>query len=223
MRFVVPILIGVIGLSILLSLGVWQLRRLDWKQGVLAEIERQLEAPPVAVPAEPTETTDKFLIVRANGRYTGEEIHVLISTKERGAGYRLISAFEMDRGQRILVDRGFIATDAKMMTRQPAATSVTGALHWPDETDVFTPDNDLEKNIWFARDVETMAAALQTDPILIVLEQTTELDPPAYPLPLTTAGIPNDHLGYAVTWFGLAAVWAGMTALWLWRIRRRTV
>ena len=68
-----------------------------------------------------------------------------------------------------------------------------------------------------------MAAALKTDPILIILEQTTELSPPATPLPLDTSAIPNDHLGYAVTWFGLAAVWAGMTGLWLWRIRRRTV
>ena len=42
------------------------------------------------------------------------------------------------------------------------------------------------------------------------------------PLPVTTEGIPNNHLGYAVQWFGLALVWAGMTLFLLWRTARRT-
>ena len=138
MRFVVPLLIGLAGVAILVSLGAWQLRRLDWKEGVLSEIEARLAASPVAVPADPTEATDKFLIVRAAGRYTDDEIHVLVSVKGRGAGYRLISAFEMDRGQRILVDRGFLPTDEKSVVREtccdvrhrrPALASGTGPVH----------------------------------------------------------------------------------------------
>jgi surfeit locus 1 family protein len=64
-----------------------------------------------------------------------------------------------------------------------------------------------------------MAAALGTEPVMIVVETS---DDPAAPLPQpVTPNLPNDHLGYAITWFGLAAVWAGMTGWLLWRLARR--
>jgi surfeit locus 1 family protein len=97
---------------------------------------------------------------------------------------------------------------------------VVGTLHWPDETDSFTPPPDAARDIWFARDVPAMAAKLQTEPVLIVTREAT--GDGITPLPVGTQGIPNNHLNYAVTWFSLAAVWAGMTLLLLWRIRRRT-
>jgi surfeit locus 1 family protein len=99
--------------------------------------------------------------------------------------------------------------------------TVTGNLHWPDEVDRFTPAADTARNIRFARDVPAMAAALGTEPVMIILRDTSEPAPAVAPLPLDSAGIPNDHLGYAIQWFGLAAVWAGMTGWLLWRITRR--
>ena len=68
-----------------------------------------------------------------------------------------------------------------------------------------------------------MAEALQTEEVLVIARVVTGTDARATPLPVDTSGIPNDHLQYAVTWFGLAAVWAGMTLFLLWRIRRRKV
>jgi surfeit locus 1 family protein len=65
-----------------------------------------------------------------------------------------------------------------------------------------------------------MAEALGTEPLMIVVEAS---DDPAAPMPLPVGvNIRNDHLGYAVTWFGLAGVWAVMTGLLLWRIKRRS-
>ena len=101
--------------------------------------------------------------------------------------------------------------------------TVTGNLHWPDETDGFTPDNDVAGNTWFARDVEALAAHLDTEPVLIIAAAVSPTDPSVTPLPVTSAGIPNNHLGYAIQWFGLAFVWLGMTAFLVWRITRRPV
>jgi len=42
------------------------------------------------------------------------------------------------------------------------------------------------------------------------------------PWPVSRAGIPNNHLNYAITWFLMAAAWLGMTGYWLWRIRRQS-
>jgi len=58
---------------------------------------------------------------------------------------------------------------------------------------------------------------------LLVLRNATPPTPQIVPLPVSRAGIPNDHLSYAVTWFSLAIIWFGMTAFLLWRIRQRTV
>ncbi|MEL6521345.1 MAG: SURF1 family protein [Pseudomonadota bacterium] len=222
MRFVIPILIGVVGVGILCWLGQWQLQRLAWKEGILADIDARLVAPAQAIPADPDPEADGFLTVRASGRILEDEIHVLISTKTSGASYRIISPFEMAFGRRILVDQGYIPTAAKDDVREGYDTTIVGNLHWPDERDRFTPEDDEVGNIWFARDVQKMAAHLGTEPLLVILSETGAPEPPVTPLPLSSAGIPNDHLGYAVTWFGLAIVWAGMTLLWLWRIRRRT-
>mgnify|MGYP007079516786 CR=1 FL=1 len=65
-----------------------------------------------------------------------------------------------------------------------------------------------------------MAAALDTEPLLIVLRNSSEDRPPATPMPVDSAGISNDHLEYAVTWFSLAAIWVLMTGYFLWRQRR---
>jgi surfeit locus 1 family protein len=222
-RMIFPFLLGLVGAVILVSLGTWQLQRLSWKAGIIAEIEARIGAAPVAVPANPDPVRDRFLPVTATGTITDAELDVLVSVKNVGPGYRIISAFETEDGRRILLDRGFVANARKGDPRPAVEATVTGNLHWPDEVDSFTPAPDLRRNIWFAREVPAMADALETEPVMIILRDTTEPDPAVTPLPVDSAGIPNDHLEYAITWFGLAIVWVGMTAFLLWRIRQRTV
>jgi surfeit locus 1 family protein len=104
--------------------------------------------------------------------------------------------------------------------RNDAAT-VLGNLHWPDEVDEYTPEPDLTRDIWFARDVPTLAKALNADPVLVIAREITPNSEKVSPIPISSSGIPNDHLQYAITWFSLAAVWAGMSGLFLFGTRRR--
>ena len=145
---------------------------------------------------------------------------MLTSVQGVGPGYRVVSAFETEAGRRILLDEGFVPDQARGTARPGVAMSVVGNLHWPREVDSFTPEPDLETGLFFARDVAAMAAALGTEEVLVVARNVSGSDPRATPLPVTTNGIPNNHLGYAVQWFGLAAVWVGMTLFFLWRMRR---
>ncbi len=209
---------GLAGAGALVWLGVWQLQRLETKQAVLSEIEaRTLEAP-VELPPDPSPERDQYLPVTVAGNFDGTEVHVLASTRQFGAGYRVIAAFVVGE-RRVLVDRGFMALAAKDVSRPAKAARLTGNLRWPDEIDAYTPKPDLAANIWFARDVVALARALDTEPVLIVARTDTGDD--IKPFPVNAALIPNNHLGYAITWFLLALVWLGMTAILTWRIKRR--
>lgn len=219
-RFVLPLAFGILGFAVLCSLGVWQIQRLHWKERVLADISSRIAASPVPLPAHPALPGDRYLPVTVTGRFTGQEIDVLASTRDEGAGIRVIAAFQTDTGRRVMVDRGFLADDLRGQPRTADAATITGNLHWPDETDGFTPPPDAKTGLWFARDVPAMADKLASESVLIVARNDT--GDQIRPLPVDTSGIPNDHLGYALQWFGMAAVWAGMTGLYLWRIRRRT-
>ena len=126
-------------------------------------------------------------------------------------------------GRRILVDMGFVRETARRTPRAGGVQAdLVGNLYWPDEIDSYTPAPDLAAGIWFARDIPAMAAALDTEPVLVVLREAPQTDLGVTPFPVDTSAIPNDHLSYAITWFLLAAVWFGMTLYLLWRIRQRT-
>ncbi|MFD0858778.1 SURF1 family protein [Roseovarius aquimarinus] len=221
-RLVVPLMIGLIGAGILIGLGTWQVQRLAWKEGVLAEIEARLAAEPAPLPAELSPEADRYLPVIETGTLTGPELHVLVGAKELGAGYRLIQPFETDTGRRIMVDRGLIPLEAKDAPRDGGRATLSGNLHWPDEIDSYTPEPDRERGIWFARDVPAMAETLGTEPVLLVLRRQ-EGGPGGdiTPLPVDTGAISNNHLQYAITWFSLAAIWLVMTGYLIWRITRR--
>ncbi|QYX57569.1 SURF1 family protein [Roseovarius sp. SCSIO 43702] len=217
---IVPVLFGAVGVAILLRLGFWQVERLGEKEAAIARIEARIAEPPVPLPDTPDPDADKYLPVTVTGDFTGEDLRVLVSLKQVGAGYRVISVMETEAG-RILVDRGFVEVATAATPRPAEGVTITGNLHWPDEVDGYTPEPDTEKNLWFARDVSRMARHLDARPVLVVAAQTTEEAPVATPLRVDTAHIPNDHLEYAITWFALAAIWAAMTGYFLWRTRRR--
>ncbi len=214
-RLIFPVLLGLCGCAILVWLGLWQVQRLAWKTGILQEIETRIAAAPVGLPARPAPEADRYLPVVLDGRIAGEGLRVLVSTEDLGPGYRRILPFETE-GRRILLDGGWGPLGGVALPDGPL--DVTGNLHWPDEIDRWTPAP--EDDLWFARDVGAMAAALQTEPVLVIAR--TLSDPGGLtPLPVGTAGIPNDHLEYAITWFLLALVWAAMSVYLGWRTLRR--
>jgi surfeit locus 1 family protein len=214
-----PLILGVAGLAILISLGFWQLQRLDWKAEILADIDSRIKAQPVTIPADPDPEADKYLPVTVQGQFVGKALHVLGSTAAQGAGYRVIQGF--NTGERVvLVDRGFVDILDKDAALPSGPMQINGNLHWPQETDSYTPTPDIGKNIWFARDVSSMAAALDTSPIMVIVRDTSDPSPILTNVPVTSAAIPNDHMNYAITWFSLAFVWFGMTLFLMWRIRR---
>jgi surfeit locus 1 family protein len=219
-RMFFPILMGVVGCAVLVSLGIWQVQRMHWKAGVLAEIEAMVHQPPVPLMAAPDPVVDKYRPVTVSGTFRGDHVEVLFGIKGESPGVRIVEVFETNDARRILVDRGFLPDEQRGMTHEASRVMVTGNLHWPIDSTSSTPPPDAKTGLWFARDVPAMAAKLNAEPFLIVATEPT--GDGITPVPVDISTIPNDHWGYAITWFLLALVWAVMTLALLWRIRQRT-
>jgi surfeit locus 1 family protein len=215
------LLLGLVGTGTLVGLGVWQLQRLEWKEGIIAGASAMIAADPIPLPAVPDPSQDRYRAVSVSGSFTGEEAHVLTSTREAGPGFLVIAAYTTQDGRRILIDRGFVPETGKATLRPPRPQAVTGNLNWPDDVTSSTPGYDADRKIWYGRDVTGISTLLGTEPVLVIARSDT--GDGISPRPVTTAGFRNDHWQYAVTWFSLAVAWAGMTVFLLWRIRGRTV
>jgi surfeit locus 1 family protein len=220
----VPTLFTLLGVALLCALGVWQLERKAWKEGLIAAISARVGAPPVAFPPENawsglSRDRDEYRHVRLTGRFLNDkEAHLqanLVSTgMDDGAlGYDILTPLEIPGGALVLVNRGFVPLDKKnAATRRESqaegVTSVTGLIRFPQSRAWFAPPDDPEKNIWFSRDQALIAKAYGLErmaPVIVDADQAADKNV----VPRggqTRIAFPNDHLQYALTWFGLAFV-----------------
>ena len=121
-KIIFPLLLGISGIVVLMWLGFWQLDRLSWKESILADIDTRIIAAPVALPANPDEGRDEYTAVQLRGTPGADELHVLTSGTAAGTGYRVIRAFEVTDGRRILIDLGLLPLDAKGASATLTAT-----------------------------------------------------------------------------------------------------
>jgi len=204
------------GLLILLSLGVWQTKRLAWKEALLENIRSNLSSQPSLLPISTKKSEHNFKMVKVEGSLEPKSIFILTPVKGSGAGFRVISPFKLIDGGKILVDRGVIKERDKLLLKTSGQQrSVLGYLSWPNETDYFTPEPNFARNIWFSRDLEKMANFLETEPILVVATEN-RLDP-SIKMQDPTNDIPNNHLQYAITWFMMSILWFGMSVYFVYK------
>jgi surfeit locus 1 family protein len=209
-----------LALGLLLTLGVWQLRRLEWKESQIARIETRVRAAPVEVPPAgdwaSAEDYD-YLHVRAVGRFDlSSSVKVFTQapsgTPDRRPGFFILMPLRLANGGVLLVNRGFVAqstTSDDAWRRKPNDTmEITGWLRAPQSRNAFTPADDPGKGQWFTSDPVKIAATLglaDAAPFLLQQENQPGLDDGLFRSVPDAADIPNNHLSYAVTWFGLAA------------------
>ncbi|ATX66811.1 SURF1 family protein [Roseinatronobacter bogoriensis] len=220
-RMIAPVLFGIVGTWILVSLGLWQLDRADQKAALIAELEARIFDAPVALPAQLSAEEHRYLPVEVEGRFLPAHVFVLAAQKASGPGFHLVQAFETVEGRRILVERGFLpeAARASLTPEVEEQVRLAGNLHWPRDINQHTPGYDAGRNLLFGRDVSEMAALLDTEEVHLVLRAAAPADPVITPVPVYDVTIPDPHLGYAVQWFLMAVAWLGMTVFFLWRIR----
>ncbi|MGD9915215.1 MAG: SURF1 family protein [Rhizobiaceae bacterium] len=233
----ITLAIGCVALAILIGLGVWQLERLAWKEGLLATIQERVSAPPIdlseALANGRTIAEQEYRTVRLEGEFLhGSERHFL-STWQGEAGFNVYTPLKLGDGTLVFVNRGFVPYDRKdAATRAEGQVSgrvkLSGLLRTAlaEKPGAMVPDNEPGKNVFYWKDLREMAASANLPADAAVLGLFVDADAAPNPGGLPTGGVtlidmPNNHLQYAVTWFGLAAALVGVLAVWAWRRVRR--
>jgi len=220
---------SVIGIAILIGLGVWQVKRLHWKEALLAKIAALEAAAPIpvgqALAGGIASTELDFVRVTANCPDIETTPYLKLYAVREVAGFRLITPCALSGGayKTILVDRGFVAQDQvqnlKAGQGRKLEQPIVGVLRKGDVRNFLTPENMPGQGLWYWRDVPAMAASLGVSdaaPTFLMLERPAPqgFGPTPAPIP---ADIPNNHLQYALTWFGLALSLLGVYLASLWK------
>jgi surfeit locus 1 family protein len=223
-------LFTLLGLAALIGLGLWQLDRLAWKEGLIAEVAARVAAPPVDAPPQADWTglapdDYEYRHVRLGGVYEFSRqvlvFRALDNPRGRfgGPGFLVLTPLRLADGAHVIVNRGFVPQDQKDRFIAPAEdgsgpTIVTGLMRSSESRTWFTPADDPARGQWFTRDPGAIAAALK---LQRAAPFTIDADAAGSPGDLPQGGetilaFPNNHLGYAFTWFGMALALAGVFA-----------
>jgi cytochrome oxidase assembly protein ShyY1 len=222
--------------AVLIGLGVWQLQRRAEKHALIAALSERIASPPEALPPPSqwsglTPAHDEFRRVRFSATYqAGPDVMVYsagsaVRSDVSGPGTWAFLPARLTTGETVVINAGFVQNTmqdraqqnravARLVTGAPLA--LTGYLRFPESPGLLTPAQNLAARLWFVRDHLTMAKALgwgEVAPFYVDLES-----------PAPESGIPNpgalgvhlkdDHLQYAITWFGLAAAVLIAFAVW---------
>ncbi len=197
-------------ITIMLSLGAWQLRRLAWKQDILVRIDRAEGGPARPLGANPS----PFAKIRVQGRlrnaqtaYYGADVQLTPAGPKMGA--RLIVPLDRADGPPVLIDRGWVPLEPQRPIAQPPGPVVIeGYVRLPDQPSWSSASDDIAARRFYTLNPENIGAALglaRVAPFVIVA--LGQRPPEMFPLPAQRMPRPtNDHLNYAITWFGLAFI-----------------
>lgn len=217
-RLIGPGLLTLLMLAMLLALGTWQVRRLGWKDRILAQIAHAEAAPAVPMPSHPT----PFQKVAVSGRFRNGQA-VLYGAEVRDTafgptmGAQLIVPLQRVDGPPLLVDRGWVPVDHKAPVVQPTGeVRVSGFVSPAERPRWFSAQDDVAGRHFYTLDPTAIAAALGLGHVAPgVLVALGSDEPGIYPEPAQhLPRPPNNHFTYAVTWYALAAILAVIFTTW---------
>lgn len=216
---IAPAIATLTAFAILVSLGAWQLRRLEWKEGLLTRLHARAHATPVPLPPPsdwPKLAPSDFEYLRVSARGVFEHEHEIFVFHAGGSGvlepgWLVMTPLRLASGERLIVNRGFVPMalqdPAKRREGQIAGEAeISGLLRAPEPRNPFTPADQPDKRVMYVKDPAAIAATLRLSGVAPFL-----MDADVSPVPggwpkggQTTMAIPNNHFSYALTWFGLA-------------------
>jgi surfeit locus 1 family protein len=217
---------------VLIGLGTWQLQRKAWKEGLIAALEAQLAEQPVVLPGSAAwpsldQHSAEYRRVTLSIEFdTAEEALVFAAPSTfrpdvTSPGYWVFTPARLAAGGIVMVNRGFVPEGRQDPKSRPEGQlsgplQIVGAMRWPESRHWFTPNDEPPHNLWFSRDPRAIAAAKGLGPVApFYIEQESPTPPGGLPQPgKLVVSLPDNHLQYAVTWYGLAIALAVTFCVW---------
>ncbi|CAI8432183.1 MAG: Uncharacterised protein [SAR116 cluster bacterium MED-G04] len=211
-------------LVILLALGTWQVKRLQWKDELISEFTARAMGEAITPPAADAASGLRFQRLNLAGEWMHDaEVQLIGRTFEGTAGYHVITPFRLDDGRILLVNRGWVSQDYRTPQKRPGTLHAgpqefQAILRLPARKGYFVPGNNPGQNDWFTLDIGDIRAHHDLGDAVIdgYSADALRADGP-YVLPIGAAveiTIPNDHLNYAITWYGIALGLIGVYFAW---------
>ena len=204
-------------LLVLLALGTWQVQRLEWKLNLIDQMATRMAAP--AIPLATLDGDPQWRKVEVRGEFDhGRELY-LHAIVDGAAGVKVITPLIQSDGDAVLVIRGFVPPERKERGLRLAGLvsgpqTIEGLVRPPSASNWLTPPNDAEGNYWFTLDKDAMASAMGLTPSMVsphIIEAGPAPNPGGWPRGMAyEVKLKNDHLGYAITWYGLALTLVGV-------------
>jgi surfeit locus 1 family protein len=227
----VPAILVIAGLAVLLGLGTWQVERKAWKEALIETLKRRASAAPVELPSASewqrlNAADSEFTRVRLRAEF-GRRDDALVFTSgsplrddAKAGGYFVFTPARLPNGQQVVVNRGY--APGRSYPATAGVQEIVGALRWPEQPSWFASAHDAAGEIWTVRDPVVMAAAKRWGPVApFYIEQEAPVPPGGTPHPAPLqVNLRNEHLQYAITWYGLAAVLVTVFGFWLQKRRR---
>ena len=186
---------------VFISLGSWQIIRLNWKNNLILEIENSLKNPPIELSKSREEN---YLKIKTSGLVDFDKQIYLYNLDEKGTpGFEVINPILIDN-ENYLINRGWIPFEKKGLKEINILDdqNIIGTLKLQGRKNIFKPDNDIEKNYWFSlnRGDISKFTGKEFSKYIIYLDGNYQFPKPKK----ITANISNNHKKYAITWFSLA-------------------
>jgi surfeit locus 1 family protein len=224
---------------VLIGLGTWQVQRKAWKEALIASLTERTSTPSIALPVAKDwpsldPSRDEYSRVKFTAQFDNAAEALVFGSASAfrpdvgGAGYWVFTPARLADGSTVIVNRGFVPESKKDSGARAAGqiagpVEIFGALRWPDTRHWFTPNDDAAHNLFFLRDPAAIAAAKNLGAVApFFVEQESPVPPGGLPQPGTlVVALPDNHLQYAITWYGLAAALVGVFVVWARSSRRR--
>ena len=206
---IIATIITALAFCLLCALGTWQIQRLEWKTGLINQLNAEYAKDASKTNLTPIDLHGAFLFKRGfvHGLFAYDK-QLLVGPRvyQEDMGFHLITPLQMKNGEWLLIDEGWVPADWIPHPRSPAQRSFIGLLRRPDTRNAFSPANHPEKNQWYMLDPKEIAAAKHLNkisPYILYVEGAPS--PNQYPIPQASKPeLSNNHLLYAIFWFSMA-------------------
>jgi surfeit locus 1 family protein len=210
--------ISLVAAALLMNLGFWQLRRLGEKEALIATIDTRLMGEAMTLGEAVAAGDVEYRRVKLSGRFLDKPVLRKLTSYNGSPGFDILQPFLTADNKVVLVHRGAVPENYADVPAQVTDLEAVIRLHDKGQG-FFDPENDPAKGLWYWWDVPEMLAGIPQLPdaetMPFIVQQIPLAGDNGLPAPLPPkAELRNNHLGYAITWFGLAAACVVMAGLW---------